>query len=515
MRCHYEVLDIERSAEADTIKKAYRRAALKWHPDKHVGNEDEATERFKEVSSAYEVLSDPQERRWYDDHREAILRGGDGTASGGGDDDESPLPNLWKYFNPSCYNSSNFYEVYTQVFSDIDAMEYNSGERKVPSQVFGNNDSPHNEVIAFYNFWSDWSSTLTFAWEDTYDTREAPNRWVRRKGEDENRKSRKEGKKKYNDTVRALVKYVKRIDPRWRVIEGERMARKMAQEEERVNVLRKKAEDKRLQKEALLRAMEEDDEEKERRQDERARAFLLGDEDYTTIGHGRRKGGRRKGKLEDDYGDSMGVAIVDDNKEDGFGSNSGSDDEAGDSNVNSSTMGSSINHMEVNTCNDTTNNINDDVDDVILYCESCRKNFKTVAQLDQHLASKVHRKRQKELIKGQNKEKETNGNIIKTRSVENIGISSVTVSEPTVIPPEEALMIVPGGGDFNSNPNNPPLPPTALDSDVDSSIVCATCGLYVHSRNQLFNHLRDSGHAMLVANSEGKTKKKVKKKGRR
>ena len=55
MRCHYEVLEIERDASSDDIKKAYRKLALRWHPDKNVGREEEATEKFKEISQAFNV----------------------------------------------------------------------------------------------------------------------------------------------------------------------------------------------------------------------------------------------------------------------------------------------------------------------------------------------------------------------------------------------------------------------------------------------------------------------------
>ena len=65
---HYNPLKINQ------IKKQYKKLALKWHPDKNVGNEDEATVRFKEISTAYAVLGDAQEKKWYDDHRESILR---------------------------------------------------------------------------------------------------------------------------------------------------------------------------------------------------------------------------------------------------------------------------------------------------------------------------------------------------------------------------------------------------------------------------------------------------------
>ena len=65
MRCHYEVLGVERDASDDVLKKAYRKLALKLHPDKNVGDA-EAGERFKELNGAYETLSDRNERKWYD-----------------------------------------------------------------------------------------------------------------------------------------------------------------------------------------------------------------------------------------------------------------------------------------------------------------------------------------------------------------------------------------------------------------------------------------------------------------
>lgn len=64
MKCHYEVLCIEKEAGASDIKKAYRRLALQWHPDKNLDNLVEAKDQFQLVQNAYEVLSDPQERAW-------------------------------------------------------------------------------------------------------------------------------------------------------------------------------------------------------------------------------------------------------------------------------------------------------------------------------------------------------------------------------------------------------------------------------------------------------------------
>jgi len=71
----YAALGVPRNADADTIKKAFRAAALRYHPDRNPGNKP-AEERFKAVNRAYEVLSDPQRRQMYDQFGEVSLRDG-------------------------------------------------------------------------------------------------------------------------------------------------------------------------------------------------------------------------------------------------------------------------------------------------------------------------------------------------------------------------------------------------------------------------------------------------------
>ena len=63
---YYEVLGVPKDAPDDVIRKAYKKLAIKWHPDKHVDDKKEAEEKFKEISEAYSVLSDPKKRREYD-----------------------------------------------------------------------------------------------------------------------------------------------------------------------------------------------------------------------------------------------------------------------------------------------------------------------------------------------------------------------------------------------------------------------------------------------------------------
>ena len=78
-RDYYEVLGIDKTADPATIKKAYRKLAKKYHPDSNVGNEA-AAEKFKEVNEAYDILSDPEKKKLYDQFGHAAF---DGTGAAG------------------------------------------------------------------------------------------------------------------------------------------------------------------------------------------------------------------------------------------------------------------------------------------------------------------------------------------------------------------------------------------------------------------------------------------------
>lgn len=80
MRDYYEILGVPRDADNETIKKAYRRLALQYHPDR--SSEPDAEEKFKVATEAYEVLRDPERRAVYDRYGEAGLKGAAGAGAG-------------------------------------------------------------------------------------------------------------------------------------------------------------------------------------------------------------------------------------------------------------------------------------------------------------------------------------------------------------------------------------------------------------------------------------------------
>jgi DnaJ family protein A protein 5 len=222
-------------------------------------SEAEATAQFQELVHAYEVLSDPKERAWYDSHRSQILFADHSSA--GGSKSGGSVPDLFAFFSPTVYSGysdtgKGFYKVYYDVFNSVYLNEIKFARtlglrmdsvREAP--IMGNLESPYAQVTAFYNYWLGFCTVMDFCWVDEYDVMGGPNRKSRRMMEEENKKSRKKAKREYNDTVRGLAEFVKKRDKRvidMLVKKNAEMEKKKEEERERK---------KKMEKERLERAM--------------------------------------------------------------------------------------------------------------------------------------------------------------------------------------------------------------------------------------------------------------------
>ncbi|ERM99984.1 hypothetical protein AMTR_s00110p00133920 [Amborella trichopoda] len=264
-RCLYEVLGVSRTCSQEEIRSAYRRLALQLHPDKLLQSgvsEEVATARFQELSNAYEVLSDPKERSWYDSHRMQILFSSPNPNS----KPTSHPPhfveslNLFSFFSNSAYsgftdNKKGFYKVYGDLCDKIHTNEVNYAslmnmDRSIvkDAPLMGNLRSDYMQVSAFYSYWLGFATVMDFCWVDQYRVSEGENRKARRVMDEENKKLRNKARKEYNETVRGLAKFVKKRDKR--IIERE-IQRNLEQQKREAEQLRKK---KARERERLERA---------------------------------------------------------------------------------------------------------------------------------------------------------------------------------------------------------------------------------------------------------------------
>ncbi|GAA5977206.1 hypothetical protein JCM11641_003876 [Rhodosporidiobolus odoratus] len=235
---HYEILKVELTATQDEIKKAFRKIALKEHPDKNPSDIEGATKRFARIQAAYECLSDEQERAWYDDHREDIDSGGTTEADANYFDQvrrgqRQPAqakratpgrgmqtPHLMKFFQSNAWSgyddpSTGFYNTFATLFSLLAADETAWSSPHLYPGFGTSSTSDAADLRAFYAAWQNFTTEKDFAWLDVYRADECMPRWQRREVDKENQRARNTGKREYNEAVRNLVLFVRRRDPRY------------------------------------------------------------------------------------------------------------------------------------------------------------------------------------------------------------------------------------------------------------------------------------------------------------
>ena len=189
---------------------------------------ENATRKFAEVQTAYEVLSDGQERAWYDSHQDQVLRGDEDDLEGPHESNvkytsASQITALMGKFNrnvPFTDDPAGFYGSLQEAFATIAREETAASEWSnvvlIDYPGFGSSSDNFNDVVKpFYKVWQNFSTKKSFSWKDLYAPSKAPDRATRRLIDKENRKSRDEAIKEFNDAVRHLVAFVRKRDPRY------------------------------------------------------------------------------------------------------------------------------------------------------------------------------------------------------------------------------------------------------------------------------------------------------------
>ncbi|KAJ1569255.1 hypothetical protein HK405_007691 [Cladochytrium tenue] len=269
---YYDLLGVDVRASADEIKKA-----LEWHPDKNPDRIEESTKAFAEIQKAYEVLSDDQERAWYDSHKDEILRGNDpydvpeppnGGGGGGGGGGffayffaqfaRGPPPSttswsavhgittdeLRTYISSAATYETDpsrgadslprgFFAVFGELFVRLEEEERRSlaadGEnlataldsdelaaRATSRTRFGMAADLYAPLAQqLYAKFLGFATVRSFRWLDRYRLSDAPDRAVRRAMERENLALRDTARREFNDAVRRVAEAAQRADPRY------------------------------------------------------------------------------------------------------------------------------------------------------------------------------------------------------------------------------------------------------------------------------------------------------------
>ncbi|KAK5959299.1 Jjj1p PWA37_003254 [Arxiozyma heterogenica] len=269
--CYYELLGVSRDATDIDLKKAYHKKALQYHPDKNPDNIEEATEIFSNIRTAYEVLSDPQERAWYDDHREQILN--DSMNIDDVDNDQYEFDSsitgvttdeLLMFFNGSLYTKldnspAGMYQIVGKIFAKLamdevnwwrristnesnnqykddifekeiqsvgylNAVEDRLSDDRYMFPTFGHSRTDYQYLKQFYRKWSNFNTFKNFSWKDEYMYSSQYDRRTKREIKKRNDRARNNAKNEYIKTVKRFVTFIKKLD--------KRMQRGAAKEEE-------------------------------------------------------------------------------------------------------------------------------------------------------------------------------------------------------------------------------------------------------------------------------------------
>ncbi|CAB4253849.1 similar to Saccharomyces cerevisiae YNL227C JJJ1 Co-chaperone that stimulates the ATPase activity of Ssa1p, required for a late step of ribosome biogenesis [Maudiozyma barnettii] len=265
--CYYVLLDVDNNASDAELKKAYRKKALQYHPDKNPDRVEEATDIFASIRAAYEVLSDPQERAWYDSHREQILSDSPiGTADDNYEEYEVDssvtgitTEELLIFFNSSLYTKidnspAGLYQIAGKIFAklakdevlngrrlgldkfskyeddhfegdisktgylrSVDNRGFNLTNEKYIFPMFGYSTTNYEYLKIFYKKWASFNTLKSFSWKDEFMYSRSYDRRTKREINKRNEKSRMQARNEYNKTVKRFVTFIKKLDKRMKI----------------------------------------------------------------------------------------------------------------------------------------------------------------------------------------------------------------------------------------------------------------------------------------------------------
>ncbi|KAG6853795.1 hypothetical protein C0991_001384 [Blastosporella zonata] len=235
---YYNLLELDENATADEIKRSFRRLALIHHPDKNKDDVEGATKRFASLQQAYEVLSDEQERAWYDSHKASLVPEPDAETVFEDIRKGAPPPrardrgltsrHLSRFLDASLWSDfddgpDSFFTLYRNLFERLGAEEAMfSADIDYPSFGFSTwlwtaqDKGDDQQARLFYAAWTNFATSKDFIWSEQWNLTEAPDRRVKRLMEKDNKKARDDARREYNDTVRSLAKFIRKRDPRYK-----------------------------------------------------------------------------------------------------------------------------------------------------------------------------------------------------------------------------------------------------------------------------------------------------------
>ncbi|CAB1113452.1 unnamed protein product [Ectocarpus sp. CCAP 1310/34] len=239
---HYEILGFEKYGNGvgdEGLKKAYRKAVLKYHPDKTGVQDGEEDEVFMAVQKAFDTLTDMTKRRAYDSSLEF-------------DDNELE--------GKEVSGPTSFYKVYGPVF------ERNKRFAVIlPAPSLGDDDTPIDEVNNFYEYWVNFESWRDFSLEGEHDVEDAHDRYEKRWMIKENDRKSKELKRKEVKRLALLVDRARAVDPRI-------IRERVREREAKVAAKENKEREKREREQAKMQAVE-DEKRRKKEEEERLRAI--------------------------------------------------------------------------------------------------------------------------------------------------------------------------------------------------------------------------------------------------